>query len=88
MTKAEADRRKAVALAELRELELRQKRGELLAVADVRREWAEGYAALRDRILALPDRLAARLAGRGEQEVRLLLRDELEECLRGLHADG
>jgi hypothetical protein len=43
--------------------------------------------ALKDRILILPDRLAARLANRPEAEVRAILRDELEECLRGIHAD-
>jgi len=88
ISKAEADRRKAVALAELRELELRQRRGELLEVAEVRRQWAAGLAFLRDRILSLPDRLGAVLAGRGEVEVRTTLREALEEALRGIHADG
>jgi hypothetical protein len=88
VTKTEADRRKAVALAELRELELRQRRGELLEAAEVQKQWAAGLAAIRDRLLALPDRLAAVLAGRGEVEVRTMLRDALEEALRGVHADG
>jgi len=88
VTKAEADRRKAVALAELRELELRQRRGELLEAAEVRRQWAAALAALKDRLLALPDRLGAVLAGRGEVEVRTMLRDALEEALRAIHADG
>ena len=88
VTKTEADRRKAVALAELRELELRQRRGELLEVAEVRRQWAAGLASLRDRLLSLPDRLGAVLAGRGEVEVRTTLREALEEALRGIHANG
>jgi len=88
ISKAEADRRKAVALAELRELELRQRRGELLEAAEVQKQWAAGLAALRDRLLALPDRLGAVLAGRGEGEVRAMLREALEEALRGVHADG
>jgi len=88
ISKAEADRRKAIALAELRELELRQRRGELLEAADVQKQWAAGLAALRDRLLSLPDRLGAILAGRGEVEVRTMLRDALEEALRGMNADG
>jgi len=88
ITKDEADRRKAVALAELRELEVRQKRGELLDAAEVQKQWAAGLAALRDRLLSLPDRLGAILAGRGEVEVRTTLREALEEALRGIHADG
>jgi len=88
ITKDEADRRKAVALAELRELEVRQKRGELLDAAEVQKQWAAGLAALRDRLLSLPDRLGAVLAGRGEVEARAVLREALEEALRSIHADG
>jgi hypothetical protein len=44
--------------------------------------------ALKDRVLMLPDRLAARLANRPETDVRAILRDELEDCLRGIHADA
>ncbi|MEJ5367763.1 MAG: hypothetical protein WHT08_05550 [Bryobacteraceae bacterium] len=88
VSKAEADRRKAVALAELRELEVRQRRGELLEASAVEQRWAAGLASLRDRLLALPDRVAATVAGRSEVEARRLLRDALEEALRGIHADG
>ena len=84
----EARRRKEVALAELREMEAAQRAGALLLAVDVRKTWAAGLAALRDRILTLPDRLAARLAHRQEAEVRAVLRDELEGCLRGIHADA
>lgn len=82
----EARRRKEVALAELREMEVAQRARALLPAAEVRQTWAEGLAVIRDRILMLPDRLAARLAHRPEAEVRAVLRDELEECLRGIHA--
>jgi len=88
ITKDEADRRKAVALAELRELEVRERRGELLEAAEVQKQWAAGLAALRDRLLSLPDRLGAVLAGRGELEARALLREALEEALRSIHADS
>jgi len=84
----EARRRKEVALARLREMEAAQRAGVLLFAADVRKVWAERLGALKDRVLILPDRLAARLANRPEAEVRAILRDELEECLRGIHADA
>jgi hypothetical protein len=84
----EARRRKELALAEIREMERDQKRGALLPAAEVRKVWAERLAALKDRVLMLPDRLAARLANRPEPELRGILRDELEECLRGIHADA
>ncbi len=84
----EARRRKECALAEIREMERDQRRGALLPAAEVRKVWAERLAALKDRVLMLPDRLAARLANRPEPEVRAVLRDELEECLRGIHADA
>lgn len=88
ISQAEADRRRALALAELREMERDQKRGQLLPAADVRKVWAEQLAGLKDRLLALPDRLAASLAGRPEIEVRAALRDGIEDALRGLHAEA
>ena len=84
----EARRRKELALAEIREMERDKLRGALLPAAEVRKVWADRLAALKDRVLMLPDRLAARLANRPEAEVRAILRDELEECLRGIHADA
>lgn len=84
----EANRRRVLALAELRELERDAKKGALLPAADVRKVWADRLAALRDRALALPDRLAARLAGRTEIEVRAMLREELEDMLRGVYAEA
>jgi len=84
----EAERRRKVAMAQIREMERDQKRGDLLPAVDVRKVWAERLGALKDRVLMLPDRLAARLANRPEVDVRNILRDELEDCLRGIHADA
>jgi hypothetical protein len=84
----EAERRRKVAMAEIREIERDQKRGALLPAAEVRKVWAERLAALKDRVLMLPDRLAARAANRPEADVRRILRDELEDSLRGIHADA
>ena len=88
VSSTEAERRRRVAMAEIREMEADQKRGVLLPAADVRKIWAERLAGLKDRLLMLPDRLAARLANRSESDIRRILRDELEECLRGIHADA
>lgn len=88
ISQTEARRRKELALAEIREMERDQKRGSLLPATEVRKVWADRLGALKDRVLMLPDRLAARLANRPEAEVRGVLRDEIEECLRGIHADA
>ncbi|HLJ13437.1 MAG TPA: hypothetical protein VKV15_03000 [Bryobacteraceae bacterium] len=84
----EAERRRKVAMAQIREMEADQRRGALLPASEIRKVWADRLGALKDRVLMLPDRLAARLANRTEIEVRAVLRDELEECLRGIHADA
>ncbi len=84
----EANRRRVLALAQLREMERDTKRGALLPAADVRKVWAEQLGSMKDRLLAIPDRLAASLAGRPESEVRAGLRDGIEEALRGIHAEA
>ncbi len=84
----EAERRRKVAMAEIRRLEADEKARKLLPAAEVRKVWVDRLGTLRDRVLMLPDRLGARLANRSEVEVRGVLRDDLEECLRGIHADA
>jgi hypothetical protein len=82
----EARRRKETALAELRELELRQRRGELIEAADAVREWSSACAMVRTRLLALPDRVAASLAGKAEAEIREALTSEITAALTALSA--
>lgn len=62
LTFAEAQRRKEQALAELRELELAVKRGELVEAAAVRAEWVTILSSIRDGMLALPAKASGRLA--------------------------
>lgn len=82
---SEAQRRKEQALAELRELELATKRGELVATADVQREWTGVLAAVRDSMLALPMRLSGRLAAMTDQRViERFLRDAIRAELTKL----
>jgi len=85
---ARARLRKERALARYREMQNRRLAGTLLDAAAVEKRWAQGLAAIRDRILALPDRLAAQLVGRDEHGVRELLRRELEETLRTTYAEA
>jgi phage terminase Nu1 subunit (DNA packaging protein) len=84
VTITEANRRKAQALAELRELELRQNTGELIQTAAVRAVWCEHHARIRDRFLAIPDRLAEGLANQPAAAVREMLLAEIEDALRNV----
>ncbi len=69
-------------LAELRQLELRERKGELIQTAAVRAVWSEHHARIRDRALAMPDRLAEALANQPASVVREKLRAEVEDLLR------
>jgi hypothetical protein len=80
----EARRRKEVALAALREIELAHRRGELIDAADAVREWSAACAMLRTRLLSIPDRVAASLAGKAEAEIRDMLRSEITGALTAL----
>jgi hypothetical protein len=85
---ARARLRKERALARYREMQNRRLAGSLLEAEAVERRWAQGLAAIRDRMLAIPDRIAAQIVGRDEPGVRELLRRELEEALRIAHAEA
>jgi hypothetical protein len=75
--------RRELAEAKLSELELQEKQAELVRSADVKRETFSIFRALRDRILGVPDRLAAILAAEADTaKVHTLLGDELKNALR------
>mgnify|MGYP001610046836 CR=1 FL=1 len=61
-TWAEAQERHERARADLAELKVRELGGEVVRVADVTREWYRVLRSVRDRVLAVPDRLAGELA--------------------------
>lgn len=74
--------------AELAKLQVSQQRDELVSTEQVKREAFAAARSVRDSLMALPDRLAAQLAG--TSDVRLchtLLTEELRVALRSL-ADG
>jgi hypothetical protein len=82
---AQAKRAKAVYEAELTRLELMREKKELILADDVRQEAARLAKQLRDLLLNIPGRNAAKVATMQDQEeVRALLQSEIESALRGL----
>lgn len=74
--------------AELAKLQCQQQRGELVEAEEVRREAFKLGRTIRDSLMALPDRLAAQLAGTSDTRLcHILLSQELTTALRVL-ADG
>jgi hypothetical protein len=68
---------------ELRELELAERRGELVSVDEQRKVSARRYRAIRDQVLGIPDRLAWLT-----REDRLKLAAELKRVLHELSLDA
>jgi hypothetical protein len=84
-TYAEAQRRKEVALADLRELELAQKSGDVIAVSYAAGYLAEASKAVTNQLLALPDKLAPLLAASTDiRECRDLVLREIRDLLTNL----
>ena len=88
-TLAAAQLRKERALADLRQMEAARLRGELLPAEDVRRADEAIYAALRDRLRAIPMSLAPLLVEaahkpNAEQGVYALMLSSIDEALSDL----
>ena len=72
-------------LAEKARLEVSQQRGELVSAANVKAAAFKKGRTVRDSIMAIPDRLAAQLAGITDpRQVHTLLSEELRVALRSL----
>lgn len=82
-----ARRRKESALADLREMEVRKRKGELLVADDVRREWQADYRRVRSLILAVPGRIRQRLPHLQPDDVVTIDR-ELRDALADLADDS
>ena len=81
----EARRRKEMAVAKLRELELEAARGDFVKLEDVRSDWAGLIGIFRSRLLALPSRLASEVvAVNNLREAENLLRDAIHDVLTEL----
>jgi phage terminase Nu1 subunit (DNA packaging protein) len=64
--------RKEIALAELRELEVRRKRGTLVEAEAVAREWSDVLRSVRAAVLAVPSRFRARCPHLTAHDVQVL----------------
>jgi hypothetical protein len=69
-------------LAKLRVLQSAQLEGRLLDREMVLAHWATAFASLRDRALAMSDRIAARGANRSADELRGIVSEEVRESAR------
>jgi phage terminase Nu1 subunit (DNA packaging protein) len=74
--------------ARLRKLEYETKSGKLIPTDEVKVVWFKQARQIRDKLLAMPAKLAPQLAALGEvRAVRELLDTEIEAILRGLQDD-
>lgn len=78
-TTAEAQRRKECALAQLRELELATKYGELVKLVDIQPVWSRSVLAARSHILAIPTiaKLRLQLSDAQTHELMQIIREQL-----------
>jgi hypothetical protein len=89
----EAQRRKEIALANLRQLEFAKQSGEVVAIADVEEHLGRVIANCRARLLALPNAVAPEVARESdpatvEEIIKRHVRDALSELSRGEWLDG
>ncbi len=84
----DSQRRKELANAELKELEVRRRSGELIEATEVERTLYEKARQTRDALLSLADRLAGILAPITDQaKVHHLLSKEIHQALEALTTD-
>jgi phage terminase Nu1 subunit (DNA packaging protein) len=86
---ASAKLRKEIALASLAELELMQKRGDLIEIVEVSKLVAKEYSTIRAQLLSLPSKLAGLIYTMQDQrEVQDALDKAMREVLSELSADA
>ena len=76
--------RLTTAKADLAEMERQRRAGMLLEASDVKRAWLSILLVVRSRLLAMPARLAPRLAGKTGPEIAALVKQEVYEILNFL----
>jgi terminase small subunit / prophage DNA-packing protein len=79
----EARRQKEWALTELRQMEVRKRRGELLDADEVRREWDDTLRTARNALLAVPSRVRQRLPHLTPQDIHVI-DEEIRAALTAL----
>ena len=76
-----------LAAAELKEIQLAEKRGELVSISDVTATLADELTAVRGRLLAMPGRLAGQLAIMSDAaEIEATIAEEVRGALSELTA--
>ena len=76
---------KEIALAKERQLDLRRREGELLEAREVEQACTQKLTSFKNRLLAIPDRLAQKLAAISEdREIRAILDGEIKAALQAL----
>jgi hypothetical protein len=74
--------------AKLRRLEFETRQGKLIEAAIVKERWAAILVVLKERILAVPDKLAPEVtAFTDERQVRDTLKREMHALLKTVHSD-
>jgi hypothetical protein len=74
--------------AKLRRLEFETRQGKLIEVAIVKERWAAILVVLKERVLAVPDKLAPELtAFTDERQTRDALKREMTALLKAIHSD-
>ena len=76
--------RLTTAKADLAEMDRQKRAGTLVEAADVKQAWLSILLVVRTRLLAMPNYLAPRLAGKSANEAHALIRAEVYEILRYL----
>lgn len=83
------ERRKLEAETIRKELDLAERRGQLIDVTTVEQTVDEQFRSARDKFLSLPDRLASQVAAISDpRQVRQVLRDEVISILTQLSGEG
>ena len=74
--------------AKLRRLEFETRQGRLVEAAVVKERWAAILVVIKERILAVPDKLAPEVTAlTDERQVRDALKREMHALLRAVHSD-
>jgi len=85
ITKEEAQRRKLAAEAELAELEIAKKKGEVVDIGQMKTELSNRFTELRTAIRRIPERCALRLVGEMDEVViKDTILDEIDMALEAI----
>ncbi|WP_131860284.1 hypothetical protein [Bosea sp. BK604] len=85
LTHADAARLKELALARRQMQAFEREQGRLVDIETVARQVEQEYAVVRERLLAIPGKLAAKLVDRTRSEIEAALLEEITEALDELH---